>query len=131
MQTYYTGWKIVQDCDDGSLLIESPGGSRVRIWQAGERIEQLEGEVERLQLRLDEAERELAARIERLSEIDSRFAAILGERAGGCLDERIEDGLSQVEQLRAELAETKQLSSYQTAVEWREKYKAAVAAKVK
>ena len=31
--TDYTGWKIIKDDDDGSLLVESPTGSRRRIWQ--------------------------------------------------------------------------------------------------
>ena len=41
-----TGWQIVKDCDDGSLILQSPTGERKHIWQGGD--EKLMQEIERL-----------------------------------------------------------------------------------
>ena len=32
------GWIIIEDSDDGSLLVESPIGQRRRVWQGGDKL---------------------------------------------------------------------------------------------
>jgi hypothetical protein len=49
-----TGWVIVKDCDDGSLIVEAPHGARVHIWQGGDAL--LVKRVDELQAQLDEAQ---------------------------------------------------------------------------